>query len=138
MSTGNAIKVEGLREFVRALKAMDRELPKALRLAFNAAADIVVDDAQPRIPVRSGTAAASVKARSTQTSARVVGGGNRAPYYPWLDFGGRVGRRHSVSRPFLTDGRYIYNAFFRKREKFVEAMQDGLVTVVEGAGIKVD
>lgn len=138
MSTGNAIKVEGLREFVRALKGLDRELPKAVRLAFNAAANIVVDDAKPGIPHRSGDAAGSVKARSTQTQARVVGGGNRAPYYPWLDFGGRVGRRHSVKRPFLTDGRYIYPAFFSNRDRVMESAQDGLVTVAEGAGVRVD
>lgn len=131
------VKITGLREFVRGLKDMDRDLGKAVRLAFNEAADIVVADARPRVARRSGKAQASVKARSTQTAARIVGGGNRAPYYPWLDFGGRVGRRKSVRRPFLKDGRYIYASYDKRKGEFVEAMQDALVKVASDAGIEV-
>lgn len=131
------LHIEGLSEFQRNLKALDRDLPKALRIAFNDAADIIVSDARPRIPSRSGRARGTVKARSTQKQARVSGGGNRAPYYPWLDFGGRVGRRKSVHRPFLTDGRYIYNAYFRRRGEFADAMEDAIVKVASQAGIEV-
>lgn len=131
------IKVEGLREFNRALKKMDSDLPKAVRLAFNEAADLIVQDARPNVPVRSGRARSTVKARSTRTAARVVGGGNRAPYYPWLDFGGRVGRRKSVRRPFLKDGRYIYAAYDRRKGEFIDVMAQKLVDLAEGAGIEV-
>ena len=136
---GDAIRIEGLREFQRGLKAMDRDLPKVLRMAFNDAADIVVDDARPRVPSRTGRAKGTVKARSTQTAARVAGGGNKASYYPWLDFGGRVGRRRSVRRPFLPKGRYIYNAYFRARDsgRFQDVLQDGLLDVAHKAGIEV-
>ncbi len=133
-----AVRVEGLKEFVRGLKGIDRGLAKAVRVVFNDAADIVVTDARPHVPTRSGKARASVKARSTQTAARIVGGGNRAPYYPWLDFGGRVGRRKSVKRPFLTDGRYIYAAYNRHKGEFVEKMSEGLVDVARQAGIEIE
>lgn len=128
------LQIDGLRQFQRNLKALDGELPKALRMAFNDAADIVVSDARPRVPKRRGRARASVKARSTQTAARVVGGSRRVPYYPWLDFGGRI---RSGNRPFLTNGRYIYNSFFRKRDEFEDAMVDALVTVGRQAGLEV-
>ena len=127
------IKIEGLREFTKNLKTLDSELPKAVRMAFNEAADIVVGSARPRIPTKSGKARASVKARSTRTAARVVGGSTRVPYYPWLDFGGHVGRNRSISRPFLKDGRYIYDAYFREKPRFVEAMEHGLITVAARA-----
>lgn len=135
-----AIKIEGLNEFVRNLKKLNSDLPKAVRKAFNDAANVVVEDARPGIPKRSGKAQASVRAASTQTAARVKGGGNKAPYYPWLDFGGRVGRRKSVKRAFLKEGRFIYDAYFRNRDsgKFEQVMTDALVAVVEGAGIGVD
>src|SRR5689334_15341087 len=81
------IKITGLAEFNRALRRMSTDLPKALRQAQNEAAGIVVDWARPRVPVRSGRAARSVRASSTRTAARVTGGGARVPYYPWLDFG---------------------------------------------------
>src|SRR4051794_11989815 len=92
------IKVEGLKEFQRVLKKVDGDLPKALRMAFNKTAQLVVDDAKPRVPVRSGKAASTVKARSTQASARVVSGGDKAPYFPWLDFGGTVGKGHKKGK----------------------------------------
>lgn len=131
------VRIEGLREFQRGLKSLDRDLPKALRLAFNDAADIVISDARPRVPSRSGRAKGTVRARSTQTAARVTGGGSRAPYYPWLDFGGRVGRRRSVRRPFLSEGRYIYRAFYDNRPRFLDAMTDAIMKVARSAGIEI-
>jgi hypothetical protein len=131
------IKIDGLSQFRANLKKLDRDLPKALRLAFNAAADIVVDDARPRVPSRSGKARASVKAKSTQSYSRVSGGGNKAPYYPWLDFGGKVGRNRSVSRPFIKDGRYIYHAYYRNRHRYVEVLEASLIKVADQAGIEV-
>ncbi len=137
MASEGAIRISGLREFRAGLKAMGKDLPKALRIAFNDAADIVVADARPRVPSRTGRAKGTVKARSTQTAARVVGGGNKAPYYPWLDFGGKIPR--GPSRPFLKEGRYIYNAYFKAKRsgRFQDALQKGLVGVADSAGIEV-
>ena len=134
----DAIAIDGLSQFVRNLKALDREVPKALRLAFNAAADVVVQDARASVPSRSGKARGSVKARSTQTASRVVGGGNRAPYYPWLDFGGRVGKGKSVHRPFLKYGRYIYNSWYDNQPKYVKLLEEALLDAASSAGIEVD
>lgn len=134
-----AIKITGLNEFVRNLKSLDRDLPKAVRKAFNEAADVVVADARPRVPRRSGRAQRSVRSRSTQTAARVVGGGNKAPHYPWLDFGGRVGKGQSVRRPFKRDGRYIYRSYFEKKAsgQFERVMTTALVDVARSAGVEV-
>lgn len=135
--TAEAIRISGLTEFRKGLKAMDAQLPKALRIAFNGAADLVVNDARTHIPTRSGAAKASVKARSTQTASRIVGGSNKVPYYPWLDFGGRVGRGHSVTRPFLKHGRYIYNSYFDNRERYAELLVQGLRDVASTAGVEI-
>lgn len=132
------IKISGLKEFQRAVKQLDASIPKAMRTAFNAAADIVVQEARPEIPSRSGRAKASVKARSTQTAVRVVGGGKKAPHYPWLDFGGRVGKNRSVRRPFLADGRYIYDAYYSNRARVQEGTRVALVDAAEAAGLAVD
>lgn len=132
-----AIKIDGLAQFARDLKKLDGDLPKALRVAMNEAADIVVGAAVPRIPKRSGRAARSVKARSTRTAVRVVGGSARVPYYPWLDFGGRVGRSKAVSRPFLKEGRYIYKAYFAKQREFEDVLMEALIDVARQAGVEV-
>lgn len=132
------IRIDGLAEFSRNLKKLDSDLPKALRIAMNEAADVVVKHATMRIPRRSGRAQRSLKARSTRTTVRVAAGGRVAPYYPWLDFGGRVGRNRSVRRPFLKEGRYIYAAYFEKRRTFEEVLTRALLGVAASAGIEVD
>ena len=132
------IKIDGLAEFQRNLKKLDSDLPKALRVALNDAANVVVDYAKPRVPKRSGRAAASIKARSTRTAVRVTEGGSRAPYMPWLDFGGRVGRGRSVQRPFLKDGRFLYAGYFAKQAEFEEVLTKALLKVAKSAGVEVD
>jgi hypothetical protein len=132
------IKIDGLREFQRSLKAIDKDLPKALRLVLNAVVQIVIDDAQPLIPRRTGRAAASLKAQSTQTKARISAGGTRAPWFPWLDFGGRrEGRGHGVAvRPFLTQGRYVWLSYANRRDDVTEAANKGLADLAEQAGLE--
>lgn len=135
------IKIEGLAEFRRNLKKIDSELPKAIRLAANEAANIVVDEAKPRVPRgpgRGGHAADSIKAGSTGTAARIKGGGRRFSYYPWLDFGGRAGRNKKVKRPFLKTGRYIWKAFDDRSGDVWKKLSDGLVDVARSAGVEVD
>lgn len=129
------IRIEGLRELNRNLRRMDRDLPKGLRLAGNKAAQIVVDAARPRVPSKTGKAKRSIKVASTRTATRVSAGGNRAPYYPWLDFGGRVGRHRSVQRPFLKTGRYIWKAFADHRAQVEQTLREELERVAHGAGV---
>jgi len=132
------ISVEGLAEFNRGLRKLDADAPKALRIALNGAADLLVNKTVPQIPRRTGAAAKSLKAKSTRTSARVSVGGRRAPYYPWLDFGGSTGRNRSVERPFYSEGRYLYPTLRRVRPEVARALEQGLVDVARGAGLDVD
>lgn len=132
------VQIDGLNQFVRNLKKLDADLPKALRVAFNDATNLVIDYAKPRVPRRTGRAQASIKARSTRTAARVAIGGNRAPYMPWLDFGGRTGPNRSVVRPFLKEGRYLYKALAVKRPQLQEALEKALLDAARSAGVEVD
>lgn len=133
------IKIDGLSQFVRNLKTLDRELPKALRVAFNQAADIVVQDARAKVPSKSGRGKSTVRAQSTQTASRVSEGGKRAPYMPWLDFGGK-GKRpgRPAARPFRKEGRYIYDTYYRNRPRYVELLEDALLNAARSAGVEVD
>jgi hypothetical protein len=128
------IHVEGLREFSQDLKRLDSDMPKVLRLGLNGVADVVVNEARPRVASRSGKARRSVRAKSTRTAVRVAGGGRRVPYYGWLDYGGRVGRGHAQVRPFIKQGRYIYRSYFANRDRFGQLLEDALVDVARQAG----
>jgi hypothetical protein len=89
------------------------------------------------VPERTGRAAGSVRAASTQTGARVSGGSAAVPYYGWLDFGGSVGRKRSVHRPFLKTGRYIWRAFADHREEVETILRDELVKLAKENGWRV-
>lgn len=129
------IEIEGLRDFMRSLRALDSALPKALRVAGNEAAAIVVDEARGRVPRRSGRAAGSVKAKSTRTAVRITSGGKRAPYFPWLDYGGKVGRNNTAERKWMPDGRYVYPAFTDKRRAVDDAYRSALRRIASDAGL---
>ena len=133
------IKITGLREFQASLRAIDSGLPKELRLVLNEASTMVIDYARPRIPSVSGRGRASLKARSSQRAARVAIGGSRAPYVPWLDFGGqgRV-RGRPPARPFIKRGRYVYAGLEANRDKITEVMEAGLARLARSAGLDVD
>ncbi|MET8150253.1 HK97 gp10 family phage protein [Actinoplanes sp. NPDC049668] len=133
------IEVGGLAQLSRGLRAVDADAPKELRLALNAAAQLLVDQAKPEVPSVSGAARRSMVARSTRTSARVGVGGKRAPYFPWLDFGGqgRVAGR-PAPREFLREGRYIYPTLRRIRPQIEEQLQQSISRVISNAGLVED
>lgn len=137
MSVPEPIKIGGLREFQRALKQMDGESQKQLRVVLNRAAETVASGASRRVPRRTGRAAASLRAMSSQREARVMGGSKKVPYYGWLDFGGRIGRDKSQRRPFITGGRYMYPTFSANRDSINKALADGLAELARTAGLEV-
>lgn len=131
------IGVTGLAEFNRGLRKLDSEAPKQLRIALNGAAQLLVDHTRPKVPAITGAARASLKAKSTRTSARVSVGGRKAPYFPWLDFGGRTGINRSVDRPFYTDGRYVFVTLKEISADISRVLADGLAQVARNAGLAV-
>lgn len=80
MAAIEPIKIQGLAEFNRDLRRLDKDLPKVLRQAHNVGAQLVVDWAQPKIKSVSGRTRRSVRATSTRTESRVTGGGARVPW----------------------------------------------------------
>jgi hypothetical protein len=131
------IRVQGIREFQKALREMDRDLPKQIRLVFNDVTKLIVDYAAPRFPRKTGRAAASLKASSSQREGRVSLGSARAPYAPWLDFGGqgRVAGR-PAPRPFVKDGRYVYQGLKVHRDDITVRMSEGLHALAAAAGLE--
>jgi len=108
------IQITGIRELRKALKATEATLPRELRKALNEVGGIIVADARPHIPVRSGKLAGSLRPRSTQTAAQVVLGTARTPYAQavYWGTGHRSGRRgpHNI-RPH----RVMHESFERQK-----------------------
>lgn len=133
------IGIEGLAQLNRGLRSISKGAPKALRLVHNDAASLLISTAKRKVPSATGAAQRSMVARSTRTSARVAVGGKRAPYFPWLDFGGegRVKGR-PAPREFIKSGRYVYPTLAEIRPKIEGLLQDGLDQVIRDAGLKAD
>lgn len=131
------IRVTGLREVQKALKELDGQSQKELRLALNDAAQIIVNVAQRKVPTVTGAARASIRATSGQREARVSAGGRKAPYLPWLDYGGSTGRDRSVKRPFLRGGRYIYPAYEEQHTNVMRLLEKRITDLMDSKGIDV-
>lgn len=128
------ITVVGLPDLRKSLRALDKELPKELAAGLAEAAAIVADAARPKVPARTGRAAASIKVRKSQSAAVLAVGGSQAEYFPWLDFGGAVGRAKSVKRPFLQGGRYIYPTLKEKNAQVKAKVDEVLERMARQAG----
>lgn len=143
------LQIRGLRDVRAAFARVDREIPKGFRSAFLPIAQRVVAGVQAKVPQKTGRAASSVKPRASQRGAAVVFGGNAAPYFPWLDFGGTTGRGHvpgqawsgSVRRPWagrpVGDGRYVYPTIDEQSEEILAAAEGAVLTVARAAGFEV-
>jgi hypothetical protein len=133
------ISITGLAALQKGLRGIDAAAPKQLRLALNDGAQLLVDVTKPKIPEDTGAAARSLVARSTRTSARVAVGGKKAPYYPWLDFGGqgRVAGR-PAPRDFYGEGRYVYPTLREIRPRIERRLQDALSAVIRDVGLQED
>jgi hypothetical protein len=132
------LHVEGLAQVQRSLRQIGPAAAKGLRLALNEAAELLIDRVRPKIPSRTGAARRSLKARSSQKAVRIAVGGRRAPWYPWLDFGGRTGPGRSVVRPYIADGRYLYPGLRANRAEIQQLIVQRLREVAEDAGLEVD
>lgn len=142
------VQVRGIKEVQRALKAIDRDLPKQMRVEFLEVARKVVGTAQGSVPSRTGKARSSVRPRASQTGAGIAFGGNAAPYFPWLDFGGSTGKGHrpgvkdsgSVKRDWQGnpggEGRYVYPAIRAHEDDIIEAAGDVPVNLAKRNGLE--
>lgn len=83
-----AVQVEGLRELQSAVSKADKGLGKKVREINKGAAEIVRDDAEPYVPVRSGRMRATLKVQAGQRDAKVkVGSPSRVPYAGVIHWG---------------------------------------------------
>lgn len=108
---------------------------KELGRAGKEAADVVARAARDKVPVVTGRARSSVRAVARSGGGAVAGGGAKVPYYGWLDFGGRVGRNNSVTRPVIQRGRFIYPALDEHHDEVVDTYERLLRDVLRAADL---
>lgn len=145
-----SVKVFGMAEVGRALKQVsDKVAGDGLKAALFGIAGKVAARARGSLPGGSGKAAGSILPHSTTRGASVSFGGQAAPYLPWLDFGGSVGRGHKpgsawsgaikrewMGRP-VGEGRYVYPAISGEREATLDAVLEAIAQAARHAEFEV-
>lgn len=131
------IRIDGLKDAQSALRAIDDGLGKVLRQTLNVGSALVVKETLPWMPRRTGRAQASVRASSTQNKARVTEGSNKAPYVPWLDFGGRRPGDSAPRKNWGHAGRYVWRTLGVHNDEIMEELSTALVALVRSVGLEV-
>lgn len=101
MAVQTGVRVEGLREFNRALRRLPPEYKNEQKAIHKKVAEPVARAAEPRAPSRSGRLAASIRAQGTQREGRVAAGKASVPYAGPIHWGWPA--RNIKAQPFLTD-----------------------------------
>jgi hypothetical protein len=135
---GSRVVVTGLRDLGKALKEAEDGAQKELALALKGIAEGVASDVRSRVPHRTGRAQASYKPRGSARGASIAFGGDKAPYVPWLEFGGRVGKGKSVKRPVIKGGRYLYPAITDNMQDLEQLVADAIDDITSRYGFKVE
>jgi hypothetical protein len=121
---GTGVKVVGLRELRRELKAKDAGLPKELRLITKSVGDDLVPDlrraAQSDSP-QMAKGARSIMSGATARGAYIRLGGAKAPWLKGSEFGSKKFRQFRDWRGNGTDGGYAISPELRRQKGHIAA-----------------
>ena len=130
---GSVISAAQLAELTAALRDLDDDIGDlAMSLLEDISRDIAAD-VRARVPYRTGRARQSYKV----TGHSITFGGEQAPYVPWLEFGGKVGRKKTTKRPYIRKGRYLYPAIAENLDD-IEKRVDDLISQITGGFLTVE
>lgn len=161
------LAMPGLRELQASLNRVAPEAKRELSASLKAIGKMVVVDAQGLMEFKRPTGRAKrafrvkVVTRRGFEGVEIQEGGRIAPYLPWLDFGGSVGRGRrttvrvtigggrvrrqtlgsrgsgSVVRRYIKDGRYLYPAYYRRYDDMVAATLEAVRKAATAASLTV-
>jgi hypothetical protein len=130
----STVRVEGLKELRKVLKATDRSVNLELGKDLRVAAGIVAQGASGLAPRQTGALAASYRGGGAGLRAYVR---STLPYAALIEFGGTTGRGHSASRPGATRVRAqapVRRALEGSQDAVVEAVAHGIDVAARRAG----
>lgn len=129
---GPGVEVVGAKDLRKQLKALDdfKEIRPELLDVYRAAAEVVAEDARPRVPVLTGRLRDSIRATATQTSGSVAIGKKKIPYAAPIHFGWPA---HNIrANPFL------YDAADAKADAAAEVFLDRVASLMQRTIDKAD
>lgn len=143
--THDVVRVEGLRDLQRELRAVDTKLPRSLAIANKTAAEYVADRARQRARSQGGVAAKSapsIRAAGEQRRSKVLLGGPSWPYALGAEFGAKYhpqfkpwrGNQHSEGmQPGSGVGYFLYPTIRDTRDDFMDVYERAIDQVMRSA-----
>lgn len=134
------VDIVGLDEFMASVDRARGDVPDMVRMVQLDVADRIVTGAKGNVKSKTGAAKGSIRVRQVGPQRiEVTGGGSRAPYFGWLDFGGTVGVNDSVVRPYRRRGRFIWFEYFDLElgGDIEDTMDEELADILRRAGLDV-
>jgi hypothetical protein len=119
------LRVEGVRELSRSLRAVDKDLPKRLAEIHKAIGQPLAEDARARAPRQSGRLADSVRSGGSQRVAYVAAGKAKVPYAGPIHFGWPA---HNIApNTFLVDAleagaERVVDDYLSELERFLDSV----------------
>ena len=130
---GSIISAAQLAELTTALRDLEDDIGDLAMSLLEDISEDIAADVRSRVPYRTGRARQSYRV----TGHSITFGGDQAPYVPWLEFGGKVGRKNSVKRPYVRKGRYLYPAIAENLDD-IEKRVDDLISQITGGFLTVE
>lgn len=119
-----SVRVVGLADFQRELKAADAKLPRELAAANRAAAEMVAAKARRKASGQGSVAAKSgpsIKAAGEQRRSKITLGGPKFPFALGAEFGGQGRPTTQQFKPFNGgEGYFLYPTIRDTRDEFID------------------
>lgn len=158
------LAMPGLKPLATALGSVAPEAKRQFTADLKGIGKIVQAETQADMPRVTGKARRSVRVKVVMRKGfegvEISEGGSVAPWAPWLDFGGSVGRGRkttarvtigggrvrverggsrgsgAVVRPYIKEGRYLYPAYYRRYDDMVKATLEAVRKATASAGLE--
>jgi hypothetical protein len=137
MADTTGVYVQNLGEVRKYLRKLHPDLVPVLRNDLKSAVTaIVVPNIRARVPKRTGRAQGNIRAVSKGNSIVIVAGTGKVAYFGWLDFGGELkgrgrAKNQTITRPFLTKGRYVYPGIAATEPRIVQAAGQAVDRIIK-------
>lgn len=128
------MKVAGVSQFDSGIQRLKDGMPEVIKQVNLSAANLTIKAAKPLVPTKSGKSAASLRAYLTGQSG-IAEGGSTVSHYRWLELGGRSGRKLSIMRSIVSDGRYIHPGYVKQQAAIQAVMDQTLNAKVKNVGL---
>jgi hypothetical protein len=129
---GYTVKIEGLKEFRKALRDATDANPRMLTAALKEAGAILPPKIRANAPSRTGALKGSVgNPLASGTKGRIP---VRAKYAPFVEFRTGGGWGASMNSKYGSPPRFGYKAVADSSEQIIERIYDGLESIVTASG----